>query len=169
MDPKYSRDSEILKLFYKSSVEKVAGGRSVAKLEGKIAVDDIVYPKGSERAGEIIVDAGGKITHDQAELICTSGLKAVEVMQEQKVPFIVNSLREDADESKRRTGRRPQPRRRPDPDLISGSAPAIRPALEQGRGRCSTRSSRTPTATGSARGSLPHQSQARPGACPRRR
>jgi DNA-directed RNA polymerase subunit beta len=104
MDSKYSRDSEILKLFYKTDKLKTEGGRYVAKVEGKIAVDDVVYPKGSERAGEIIVDAGCKITHDQAELICTSGLKAIEVMQEQKVPLIVNSLREDADESKRRTG-----------------------------------------------------------------
>ena len=104
MDPKFSRDSEILKLFYKTSVEKVAGGRSVPKLEGRIAVDDIVYPKGSERAGEIIVDAGAKISHDMAELICTSGLKTVEVMQEQKVPLLMNSLKEDSDESKKRTG-----------------------------------------------------------------
>jgi DNA-directed RNA polymerase subunit beta len=103
MDPKFSRDSEILKLFYKTSVEKVVGGRSVPKLEGRIAVDDIVYPKGSERAGEIIVDAGVKISHDMAELICTSGLKAVEVMQEQKVPLLMNSLKEDSDESKKRT------------------------------------------------------------------
>ena len=104
MDPKFSRDSEILKLFYKTTVEKVAGGRSVPKLEGRIAVDDIVYPKGSERAGEIIVDAGVKITHDMAELICTSDLKAVEVMQEQKVPLLMHSLKEDSDESKKRTG-----------------------------------------------------------------
>jgi len=104
MDPKYTSDAEILKLFYKTEKVKTEGGRYVAKVEGKIAVDDIVYPKGSERAGEIVVDAGCKITHDQAELICTSGLKAVEVMLEQKVPLIVNSLREDADESKRRTG-----------------------------------------------------------------
>jgi DNA-directed RNA polymerase subunit beta len=103
MDPKFSRDSEILKLFYKTSVEKVVGGRSVPKLEGRIAVDDIVYPKGSERAGEIIVDAGVKISHDMAELICTSGLKAVEVMQEQKVPLLMNSLKEDSDDSKKRT------------------------------------------------------------------
>jgi DNA-directed RNA polymerase subunit beta len=103
MDPKYTHDAEILKLFYKTEKVKTEGGRYVAKVEGKIAVDDVVYPKGSERAGEIIVDAGCKISHDQAELICTSGLKAVEVMQEQKVPLIVNSLREDADESKRRT------------------------------------------------------------------
>ena len=104
MDPKFSHDSEILKLFYKTTVEKVAGGRSVPKLEGRIAVDDIVYPKGSERAGEIIVDAGVKITHDMAELICTSDLKAVEVMQEQKVPLLIHSLKEDSDESKKRTG-----------------------------------------------------------------
>ena len=104
MDPKFSRDSEILKLFYKTTVEKVAGGRSVPKLEGRIAVDDIVYPKGSDRAGEIMVDAGVKITHDMAELICTSGLKAVEVMQEQKVPLLMHSLKEDSDESKKRTG-----------------------------------------------------------------
>jgi len=104
MDPKYGRDSEILKLFYKTSVEKVGGGRSVPKLEGKFAVDDIVYPRGSDRAGEIIVEAGCKISHDHAELIATSGLKAVEVMQEQKIPLIVNSLRDDADESRRRTG-----------------------------------------------------------------
>ena len=103
MDPKYARDSDILKLFYKNTVEKVVGPRSVPKIEGKIAVDDIVYPKGSDRAGEIIVDAGCKITHDKAELICTSGLKAVDLMAEQKVPLIMNSLREDADESKRRT------------------------------------------------------------------
>ncbi len=104
MDPKFSHDSEILKLFYKTTVEKVAGGRSVPKLEGRIAVDDIVYPKGSDRAGEIIVDAGVKITHDMAELICTSDLKAVEVMQEQKVPLLMHSLKEDSDESKKRTG-----------------------------------------------------------------
>jgi DNA-directed RNA polymerase subunit beta len=104
MDPKYSRDSEILKLFYKTSKEKVSGARSVPKIEGHIAVDDIVYPKGSERAGEIIVDAGAKITHDMAELICTSGLPAIEVMLEQKVPLLMNSLKEDSDESKKRTG-----------------------------------------------------------------
>jgi len=104
IDPKYSRDNEILKLFYKTTIEKIAGARSVPKIEARIAVDDIVYPKGSERAGEIIVDAGCKISHDQAELIATSGLTAVEVMQEQKVPLIMNSLKEDSDESKKRTG-----------------------------------------------------------------
>ena len=103
MDPKLSSDADILKLFNKTKVEKVAGSRSVSKLEGKTAADDIVYPKSSDRAGEILVEAGYTITRDQSELICTSGLKAVEVMPANKTPLIENSLREDADEAKKRT------------------------------------------------------------------
>ncbi|MBT4886382.1 MAG: DNA-directed RNA polymerase subunit beta [Planctomycetaceae bacterium] len=103
MDPKLSSDADILKLFNKTKVEKVAGSRSVSKLEGKTAADDIVYPKSSDRAGEILVEAGCTITRDQSELICTSGLKAVEVMPANKTPLIENSLREDADEAKKRT------------------------------------------------------------------
>ena len=36
-------------------------GRSVTKIEGKIAVDDICYPPGSDRMGEIVVEAGQNI------------------------------------------------------------------------------------------------------------
>ena len=103
MDPKLSSDTDILKLFNKTKVEKVAGSRSISKLEGKTAADDIVYPKSSDRAGEIIVEAGCTITRDQSELICSSGLKAVELMPSNKMPLIENSLREDADEAKKRT------------------------------------------------------------------
>ncbi len=103
MDPKLSSDTDILKLFNKTKIEKVAGSRSVSKLEGKTAADDIVYPKSSDRAGEIIVEAGCTITRDQSELICSSGLKAVELMPSNKMPLIENSLREDADEAKKRT------------------------------------------------------------------
>jgi len=103
MDPKLSSDTDILKLFNKTKVEKVAGSRSVSKLEGKTAADDIVYPKSSDRAGEIIAEAGCTITRDQSELICSSGLKAVELMPSNKMPLIENSLREDADEAKKRT------------------------------------------------------------------
>ena len=37
-------------------------------------------PADSDRAGEIIVEAGQKITKNAAETICTSGVKKVEVM-----------------------------------------------------------------------------------------
>src|SRR5688572_20874534 len=61
MDSKYSSDAELLRAFYETGSEKIVDGRSVTKIDGKIAVDDIVYPSESERAGEIIVEAGQKI------------------------------------------------------------------------------------------------------------
>jgi DNA-directed RNA polymerase subunit beta len=65
------------------------------KIEGKVAVDDVVYPSDSERAGEIIIEAGQKITKNVAETICTCGLKQIEVMDAPKSPFIINALAED--------------------------------------------------------------------------
>ncbi len=99
MDPSYSSDSDILRAFYETSVEKIVDGRSVTKIEGKIAVDDIVYPASSDRAGEVIVDAGNKISKNSAELICTSGVTKVEVMADQRVPLIMNSIKDDATSS----------------------------------------------------------------------
>lgn len=96
MDPKYSQDADILRTFYETNSEKVVDGRSVGKIEGKIAVNDIVYPHNSEKSGEILVEAGHKITKNLAELICTSGLHSVEVMDDVKIPLILNSLAEDA-------------------------------------------------------------------------
>ena len=58
MDPKYSQNSDLLRVFFETHDEKVVDGRSVAKIEGKIAVDDIVYPASSEKAGEIILESG---------------------------------------------------------------------------------------------------------------
>ena len=86
----------LLRTFYDTTVEKVVDGRSVGKIEGKIAVDRHCLPAISEKAGEVIVEAGHKITKNLAEMICTSGLSSVEVMPEAKVPLILNSLEEDA-------------------------------------------------------------------------
>src|SRR5436190_6726876 len=47
MDPKYSFNAALIRLFYTTSIEKIVDGRSVSKIEDKIAVDDIVYPVGS--------------------------------------------------------------------------------------------------------------------------
>ncbi|MCA9197548.1 MAG: DNA-directed RNA polymerase subunit beta [Planctomycetales bacterium] len=95
MDPVYGSDSAILRAFYPTSKVKISDGRSVSKVDGKIAVDDIIYPSGSERAGEILVEAGHKITKNVAELICTSGVKDCEVMEAVKSPLLFNSLADD--------------------------------------------------------------------------
>ena len=96
MDPKYSENSDLIRCFFETAVEKVVDGRSVAKIEGKLAATDVVYPVDSDRAGEVILEAGQKITKNAAELICTSGLTSIEVMPDQKDQLIFNSLREDS-------------------------------------------------------------------------
>ena len=95
MDPRYSDNASILRAFYPTSVETIHDGRSASKIEGKIAVQDVVYPADSPRAGEVIVESGHKITKNAAEQICTSGLKQVEVMPDQKQPLLLNSLADD--------------------------------------------------------------------------
>ncbi|MFK7735918.1 MAG: DNA-directed RNA polymerase subunit beta [Pirellulaceae bacterium] len=95
MSPEFSTDTDLLKVFYDVKTEKVVDGRSAAKLEGKVAADDVVYPSDSERAGEVILEAGNKIGPETAELICTSGVTSVEVMDAPKAPLVVNALAED--------------------------------------------------------------------------
>ena len=128
-------------MFYDTTIEKVVDGRSAAKLESKIAVDDIVYPSGSERAGEIILESGQKISKNVAEIICTSGLTSVEVMTDPKNPLIFNSLAEDATNSHEEALLRIYQRLRP------GNPPQ----LEKARSLCSSRSSSTPIAIAWAR------------------
>ena len=95
MSPKFSEDSDILRAFYETTKVKIVDKRSVGKLEGKIAVDDILYPGTSDRAGEIIVESGRKITRDHAETICTADVKACEIMTAPKTPLVFNSLADD--------------------------------------------------------------------------
>jgi DNA-directed RNA polymerase subunit beta len=96
MDPQYSENSALLRAFYPTSIETIVDGRSATKVEGKVAVSDVVYPSDSPRAGEVLVECGQKITKNAAEQICTSGLKAVEVMPDQKNPLLLNALADDA-------------------------------------------------------------------------
>ena len=66
MDPKYSTDADIAaRLLRDARSRRSSTAAASAKIEGKIAVDDIVYPVGSDRAGEIIVEAGHKITKER--------------------------------------------------------------------------------------------------------
>ncbi len=95
MDRAYSDDAALLRVFFDTSTEKIVDGRSVSKIEGKISVGDVVYPAQSDRAGEIIIESGQKITKNLAETICTSGVEQVEVMEEPKNPLLLNSLAED--------------------------------------------------------------------------
>ncbi|QDV83101.1 DNA-directed RNA polymerase subunit beta [Planctomycetes bacterium TBK1r] len=95
MDPKYSTDADILQAFYPTRTEKLSSVKSAAKIEGKIAVDDVVFPSGTERAGEIIIEAAHRITKEIAEAICVAGVTSIQCMDAPKVPVIFNTLMED--------------------------------------------------------------------------
>ena len=99
MDPAYGTDSDLIRAFYETDVETIRDGRSASKIVGKVAVDDIVYPAKSDRAGEIIVEAGHTVSKTAGEVICTCGLKKVEVMPPAKVPVVVNALADDTTSS----------------------------------------------------------------------
>src|SRR5689334_6330081 len=99
MDPQYGLDADILRTFYETIKEKISGGRSAVKVEGKIAIGDIVYPVGSDRAGEILVESGQRITKSQAEAVCGSGLKLVEIMEPPATPLLLNALADDGTSS----------------------------------------------------------------------
>ncbi len=99
MDPKFGLDSDILRTFYETSKEKIVDGRSASKIEGKIAVEDIIYPVGSDRAGEILVECGQRVTKNTAELVATSGVKQVEVMEVPRAALLLNALADDATSS----------------------------------------------------------------------
>ncbi|MDA7950045.1 MAG: DNA-directed RNA polymerase subunit beta [Pirellulaceae bacterium] len=95
MDPAYSTDADLIRLFYKTTKEKIKGASTAKKIEGKIAVDDVVYPSGHENAGEIILDAGKKITENISELICTCGIRSIEVIPLPKTQVLFNALEDD--------------------------------------------------------------------------
>src|SRR3954465_13569873 len=99
MDPQYGLDADILRTFYETIKQKITDGRSAAKIEGKIAIGDIVYPVGSDRSGEILVESGQKITKTAAEAICSSGLKLVEVMDAPATSLLLNALADDGTSS----------------------------------------------------------------------
>jgi DNA-directed RNA polymerase subunit beta len=93
--PEFGEDKKILQAFYETTTVKITGSAALPKIEGKVAVGDIVYPSSSDRAGEIIVECGQQITKSKAETICTSGIKRIEVMDDQRNKLLLNSLEED--------------------------------------------------------------------------
>lgn len=96
MDPSLTSDADILRAFYPVELVKIEGGKSAAELEGKVSVDDVIYPSDSDRAGEILVEAGQRISKDAAELICTAEVKSVELISAPRVPLIMNTISEDS-------------------------------------------------------------------------
>jgi DNA-directed RNA polymerase subunit beta len=95
MDPALSEDADILRAFYEVTTVKLADRKTGGKLVDRISVDDVVYPQGHQRAGELIVEAGRKLSAELAEVLASSGVKQVDVIEPPKNNLLLNSLAED--------------------------------------------------------------------------
>jgi len=95
MDASYGTSTELVKLFYETKLVKIGRGDTAEGLVGKHAAEDIVYPAGHERVGEIIAELGDKISEAAATDIRGSGLKAVQVIEKADDLLALNSILED--------------------------------------------------------------------------
>jgi DNA-directed RNA polymerase subunit beta len=95
MEPDFSSDSALLKLFYSVKQVKVSKGGENEALVGKYAAEDVIYPAGHERCGEIIAECCHLITKPLTVEIAESGLKSVEVIEKLDDQLILNSVLED--------------------------------------------------------------------------
>ena len=94
MDPSYGTSNALVKLFYETKVVKISKAGDDG-LVGKHAAEDIVYPAGHEKVGEIIAELGDKITEASAAEIKTSTLKTVEVIDKADDLLALSSILED--------------------------------------------------------------------------
>ncbi|VAX39234.1 DNA-directed RNA polymerase beta subunit [hydrothermal vent metagenome] len=99
MNPEYSTDAAIIKTFYDVVDVKVAKSGTNEALVSKYAADDIVFPIGHDRCGEIIVECGEQITEEIALELCLSTLKTIPIIKEMTDPMVLNSIGEDVTSS----------------------------------------------------------------------
>ncbi len=111
MSSEFSSNSQILRAFFPYEPGKgpakpgvihtvsASSADDVANIENTVSIENLVYPKGSENAGELIIEAGEVISKSKAEQICAAGLKKIDVMGEPKNKLILNSLNEDKSRS----------------------------------------------------------------------
>jgi DNA-directed RNA polymerase subunit beta len=90
MDPTYSTDADILRAFYPTEEIKVTPANR-ARLEGAIAVGDVIDPE----TGEVYADSGDALTKEHVDRISASPVREVLVLGKVKDSLILNSLNED--------------------------------------------------------------------------
>ena len=95
MSEKYSKDEDIIRVFYDTEMVSIKDSASVAKLKDKYIVGRLINPQ----TGEIILEAGRQITEDVVGIIANSNLKKVEVIINMVDPLILNTLETDYTES----------------------------------------------------------------------
>ena len=63
--------------------------------DGVLAAQDIIYPPGHTRCGEIITECSHAITKAAIVELADSGLKTINIIEDMKDPLVLNSIAED--------------------------------------------------------------------------
>ncbi len=100
MDEKYGSAKALMDLFF--DTEEIAVGQDEEFLKtvlGKTAADDLIYPVGTDREGEIMVETGHAITEVLAKELQESGLETLLLTKHVEDPLIVTTLLDDTTNS----------------------------------------------------------------------
>ncbi len=94
MGPEFGSTNSLIKLFYPVEAVPVSS-ESAQSLIGKFAAEDVIYPVGHDRVGEIIVEAGHAMNSTHAQEISESTLPTVEIIPQVTDPLCLDSIHED--------------------------------------------------------------------------
>lgn len=95
MSPEYSSDAAMIRIYHETEEMKISSKTEPEKLIGQYVVEDLIFPIGHEKCGEIICDGGGQLTEASVEDLLSSGLKSIEIATDVKDPVILKTLAED--------------------------------------------------------------------------
>ena len=96
MEPNFSTDAALIAQFFKVVTVKVnKSGETSEPIIGKYAAEDVVFPAGHTRCGEIIVEAGHQIGKNAVAELADSGVKSFQMIEDMKDPLVLNSIVED--------------------------------------------------------------------------
>ena len=124
MSEEFSTDAQLARLFYDVKDEAVG-----AKIEKKVAADDVIYPAGHDQCGEIIIEFGEFIQAEHIEKIKAAGIKKVAIIDDLNDPLLLNTLRDDVTKCHEEALLRIYQRLRP------GNPPALDKAVDLFRDR----------------------------------
>ena len=96
MNKEHSTDSDLVHMFYETEKVKITRKTTAEELVQRVAAEDVVYPAGHEKCGEIIVECAHAILEVQALELLESGIKQVDLVTKVLDPLILNSILEDS-------------------------------------------------------------------------
>jgi len=125
MGPEYSTDADLIRLFFDSvATVKLTRSPAYEKIKNAYSVEDVVFPVGHARCGEVIVEAGCQITEQVIDELKSAKVPAIEIVPEVSDMLVINSIHEDATSSHQEALLRIYQRLRP------GNPPQLEKATE---------------------------------------